>query len=173
MHLRGLSESTLGASNRASSCALRAQIPTKKTASRLSIQASFPTRTAVRKKSKKENEPLRRAFTACTRGPSCAVLSKPCFEPALVFFPNPSPGPAAAGPAPPCLALLHFTEMCSGSEAGSYLKAHRPCTSLKSRLESNKPPRRALLYFTRTHHRTSQWCRAHSAFPGASRPVSI
>ena len=28
--------------------------------------------------------------------------------------------------------------MCSGSEAGSYLKAHRLCVSLNSRLESNK-----------------------------------
>ena len=33
----------------------------------------------------------------------------------------------------------YFTEMCSGSEAGSYLiKAHRLCESLNSRLESNK-----------------------------------
>ena len=31
-----------------------------------------------------------------------------------------------------------FTEMCSGSEAGSYLRAHRLCVLLYFRLKSNK-----------------------------------
>ena len=37
----------------------------------------------------------------------------------------------------PGFRIRGFTEMCSGSEAGSY-KAHRLCVSLNPRLESNK-----------------------------------
>ena len=36
----------------------------------------------------------------------------------------------------------YFTEMCSGSEEGSYLRLNRLCVSLNSRLETNKEERR-------------------------------